>query len=167
MIAHLVQTELSSCQIECRESSPSELEIDCKLFRMRIELTECHELTVSTHTIRVLGAVPLVGAVDTEVLAILRDHNLYSNARFSHRMVGPAAMVQVVAHALAEHFVVCLKGAIVAVEEANLPVRSEGKAPVCSAVNFSVREEAYRRTPDKRNCSSDDGGMKRKLARID
>lgn len=163
MIAQLVQTELSRCQLECRALSPSELEIDCKLFRMRIELTECRELTASTHTIRVIGAVPLVGAVDTEVLAILRDHNLYSNARFSHRMVGPAAMVPVVAHALAEHFVVCLSEAVAAVAGANLPVRKVAECPV----NFLVREEAYRRTPDKRNCSSDDGGMKhKKLARI-
>jgi len=105
MIARFVQTELSRCQLSCKKQGPSRLEIGCKnLFRMRIEL--------GSTTIRVLGASPLVGAVDTEVLAVLRDHGLYGNRLFSHGMVGPEAD-----RFLAEHFVGVLAGAIAAVEE--------------------------------------------------
>jgi len=105
MIARFVQIELSRCQLSCKKQGPSQLEIGCKnLFRMRIEL--------GSTTIRVLGASPLVGAVDTEVLAVLRDHGLYGNRLFSHGMVGPEAD-----RFLAEHFVGVLAGAIAAVEE--------------------------------------------------
>ena len=98
-----LQTELRRCQIEFNESEPEKVEICCELFSITVQFVETAATEV-TQTIRVLGST----AVSTEVLAILRDNDLYSNACFSHRMVGPAAMVSIVGHALAEHFVGCL-----------------------------------------------------------
>ena len=144
MIARFVQTELSRCQLSCKKQGPSQLEIGCKnLFRMRIEL--------GSTTIRVLGASPLVGAVDTEVLAVLRDHGLYGNRLFSHGMVGPAAD-----RFLAEHFVGVLAGAIAAVE---------GKL-IAGEIRQRQSVDRQMTTTNSLKRSSDDSELPHKFARI-
>jgi len=100
----------------------------------------------------VLGASPLVGAVDTEVLAVLRDHGLYGNRLFSHGMVGPAAD-----SFLAEHFVGVLTGAIAAVE--GKLVTGEIRTPTDRQLAALTLTNSLKRP-------SDDSELPQKFARI-